>query len=200
MNQTRFIAPIVEGHGEVQALPILLRRLAADLAPEIDLQLNPALRVKVGSFLAEDGGGYFDKYIELAARKAKVWPRSCVLILLDCEDFCPSQLGPRILERAINCRRDVNYLVILAHREYETWFLAAAESLRGICGLPNNVCSPDNAESIRDAKGWLSRQMPVPYNEPEHQPRMTTEFDFEKAKQSHSFDRAYGKLANFFCD
>ena len=199
MNQTRFIAPIVEGHGEVQALPILLRRLAFDLAPEIDLHLNPALRVKVSSFLAENGG-YFEKYIELAARKARAWPRSCVLILLDCEDYCPSELGPRILERAINCRSDVAYLVILAHREYETWFLAAAESLRGICGLPNDLCSPQSPESIRDAKGWLSRQMPTSYNEPEHQPRMTSAFDFEQARQTHSFDRAFEKLVNFLCN
>jgi hypothetical protein len=200
MTGIRFIAPIVEGHGEVQALPVLLRRLASTVAPEIDLRLNPALRVKVASFLAEDDGGYFEKYIELAARKAKAWPKSCVLILLDCEDSCPSELGPRILQRAINCRPDVTYLVVLAHREYETWFLAASESLRGVCGLPNDLHAPQKAELIRDAKGWLSQKMPVPYNEPEHQPRMTSGFDFDQAKQNHSFNRAFERLANFFCN
>jgi len=69
MNGVRFIASIVEGHGEVQALPILLRRLAKDLAPNVDLRLNPPLRVKAGSFLNDNE--YFGKYIELAARKAK---------------------------------------------------------------------------------------------------------------------------------
>jgi uncharacterized protein DUF4276 len=200
MTGIRFIASIVEGHGEVQAVPVLLRRLASTVAPEIELRLNPALRVKVASFLAEDDGGYFEKYIELAARKAKAWPKSCVLILLDCENVCASQLGPKILQRAINCRPDVSYLVVLAHREYETWFLAAAESLREVCGLPNDLHPPQNVESIRDAKGWLSQKMPVPYNEPEHQPRMTSEFDFDQARQTHSFSRAYEKLTNFFCN
>jgi hypothetical protein len=66
---TFFIAPIVEGHGEVQAVPILLRRLAADAMPVAQLHLNPALRVKAGSFVNDDD--YFRKYLELAARKAK---------------------------------------------------------------------------------------------------------------------------------
>ncbi|MBA4147437.1 MAG: hypothetical protein H0X66_04925 [Verrucomicrobia bacterium] len=40
---------------------------------------------EVGSFLSEKDGKYFEKYIELASRKATGWPKSCVLILLDCE-------------------------------------------------------------------------------------------------------------------
>ena len=200
MNDIRFIAPIVEGHGEVQAIPILLRRLASELAPQVDLQLNPALRVKVASFLDESGSGYFEKYIELAARKAKPWPKSCVLILLDCEDFCPAELGPKILNRASSCRADIAFLVILAHREYETWFLAAAESLRGVCGLPDNLSAPQNIETIRNAKGWLSQQMSVPYNEPEHQPKMTGAFDFEQAMKTQSFDGGFKKLRDFLCN
>ena len=128
MSGSFFIAPIVEGHGEVQAVPILLRRLIADAKPNAQLWLNPALRVKAGSFINDDD--YFKKYLELAARKTKPWPNSCVLILLDCEDECPAELGPRLLEKARVCRSDVTIIVILAHREYETWFLAAARSLR----------------------------------------------------------------------
>lgn len=200
MTDVRFIAPIVEGHGEVQALPVFLRRLATDVAPEIDLRLNPALRVKVSSFLDESNSDYFKKYIELAARKAKAWPKSCVLIFLDCEDFCPAQLGPKLLERASNCRSDITFLVVLAHREYETWFLSAAESLRGVCGLPEDLCAPQDAESIRDAKGWLGERMLVPYNEPDHQPKMTGAFSFEQAMQTKSFNRAYKKIRAFFCN
>jgi hypothetical protein len=197
MSGIRFIAPIVEGHGEVYALPVLLRRLASTVAPEIDLRLNPALRIKAASFLNEDDGEYFRKYVELAALKAKAWQDSCVLILLDCEDCCPAELGPKIFQRASSCRPDIIFIVVLAYREYETWFLTAAESLRGICGLPDDVCAPQDPESFRDAKGWLSGKMRVPYNEPEHQPRMTSAFSFEQAKQSRSFNRCFEKLADF---
>lgn len=199
MSGIRFIAPIVEGHGEVQALPVLLRRLTMEVSPETDLRLNPALRVKACSFLDEKGEGYFEKYIELAARKAKAWPKSCVLILLDCEDICPAELGPKLLRRAKNCRPDMTFMVILAHREYESWFLAAANSLQGICGLPDSLSSPKNIESIRDAKGWLSQMMPVPYNEPEHQPKLTHAFDLKQAMQAPSFRRGFKKLKDFLC-
>jgi hypothetical protein len=196
MSGSFFISPIVEGHGEVQALPVLLRRIAADAAPGGQLNLNPSLRVKAGLFVQDDN--YFRKYMELAARKAKIWPRSCVLILLDCEDDCPAELGPKLLERAKACRSDVTAIVILASREYETWFLAAARSLRGVCGLPDDLEPPNNPESVRDAKGWLSEKMGLPYNEPDHQPRLTDAFAFEAAMTVDSFARALRKLNQFF--
>jgi hypothetical protein len=191
-----FIAPIVEGHGEVQAVPVLLRRLAADATPTAQLHLNPALRVKAGSFVNDDD--YFNKYVELAALKAKTWPNSCVLILLDCEDDCPDELGPKLLEKAKAGRPDVTIIVILAYREYETWFLAAAHSLRGVCGLPADLDPPDDPELFRNAKGWLSAKMNLRYNESDHQPRLTAAFAFDEAKVVDSFARALQKLQIFF--
>lgn len=196
MSRTFFIAPIVEGHGEVQAVPVLLRRLAAILAPTSLLSLNPALRVKAGSFANDDA--YFRRHIELAARKAKQWPNSCVLIILDSEDECPGQLGPAFLTRAKVCRSDVAVIVVLAYREFETWFLAAACSLRGICNLPNDLEPPENPESLRDAKGWLSANMGQPYNEPDHQPKLTAAFSFDEAAATKSFARGFRKLRDFF--
>jgi hypothetical protein len=198
MSRSFFIAPIVEGHGEVQAVPVLLRRLAAEIAPTSQFSLNPPLRVKAASF-ANDSD-YFRKYIELAARKAKQWPnsKSCVLIILDSEDHCPGQLGPQLLIRAQACRPDVTIIVILAHREFETWFLAAARSLRGACDLPNDLEPPRNPESLRDAKGWLSASMGQSYNEANHQPKLTTAFSFEEAAITKSFARCSRKLREFF--
>ena len=48
---------------------------------------------------------------------------------------------------------------VLAHREYESWFLAAAESLAGRRGLRPDLLAPQTPEDIRDAKGWLSKQI-----------------------------------------
>lgn len=195
MSRSFFIAPIVEGHGEVQAVPVLLRRFATELAPVSQLNLNPALRVKAGSFANDPE--YFRKHIELAARKAKQWPNSCVLIVLDCEDDCPRELGPELLRRAKDCRPDVTIIVILAYREFETWFLAAALSLRGVCGLPADLEPPIDPESLRDAKGWLSANMRQPYNEPDHQPKLAAAFAFEEALSNKSFARSFRKLREF---
>jgi len=199
MSHSFFIAPIVEGHGEVQAVPILLRRIAEEAVPDALLQINPALRVKAGSFIND--AEYFNKYVEIAARKARQareWPQSCILVLLDCEDHCPAELGPEISKRAQTTRPDVPTITILAHREYETWFLAAARSLRGADALPSDVDPPANPESIRNAKGWLSTRMKGPYIETEHQPKFTSRFLFEEAKTIDSFRRCVQKLRDFF--
>ena len=45
MTATR-IATIVEGHGEVEAVPILLRRIAERVAPGIALEVPRPIRVK----------------------------------------------------------------------------------------------------------------------------------------------------------
>jgi hypothetical protein len=102
------------------------------------------------------------------------------------------------LEKARACRSDVVFIVILACREYETWFLAAARSLRGICGLPEDLEPPSNCEAIRNAKGWLSNKMRFSYNETNHQPRLTRDFAFQEAMTVDSFARAVRKLRQFF--
>jgi hypothetical protein len=81
--------------------------------------------------------------------------------------------------------------VVLAKREYEAWFLAAAPSLRGLEGLPANLEAPAKPESISDAKGWLTRHMPPgqPYKERLHQQQFTRRFDLALARSADSFDK-----------
>jgi hypothetical protein len=191
-----FISPIVEGYGEVEAIPILLQRLLAEIRTDASLRVNPPLRVKAGSFLRDDD--YFAKYIEFAALKAKPHEGGSILILLDCEDDCPARLGTDLARRAAAVRTDIPICVAFAYREYETWFLAAARSLRGVSGLPTELEPPSAPEGIRDAKGWLSERMPAPYNEPNDQPAFTKRFSFAEAENVPSFARLRRKLHRLF--
>ena len=122
-----FVAPIVEGHGEVEAVPALLHRIARRASFQGLLRVNPPIRVKQGSFVNDDE--YFRNQVRLAAAKA-AQENGSVLILLDCDDDCPARLGPELLRRAKEGRSDVDMFVALAYREFETWFIAAAHSLR----------------------------------------------------------------------
>lgn len=47
----RVVAPIVEGDGEVAALPILLRRIGAWLSPEVPATIAQPIRVRRDRFL-----------------------------------------------------------------------------------------------------------------------------------------------------
>jgi hypothetical protein len=183
-----FLAPIVEGHGEVEALPALLHRIARANAFQGALHVNPPIRVKLGSFLHDSD--FFRRYVMLASEKA-VQEGGSVLILLDCDDECPAKLGPELLRRARNVRSDVGMFVSLAHREFESWFITAIRSLRGVRGLPNDLLPPHNSERIRDAKGWLGERMNVAYDPVTHQIEFTRKIDLSEACSNQSFNRLY---------
>lgn len=180
------ISSIVEGHGEVQAVPILLRRIAATFDPRLVLRVNPPLRVKRDRFIRDTLE--FTRYVELAARKAQ--PHGGVFILLDAEDNCPAILGPDLLQRAQAIRSDIPFAVVLAKHEYESWFLAAARSLRGIGGLPLDLDPPADPEGRSGAKEWLEGRLTAGrYIGQKHQPELTEVFDFAQAARADSFQK-----------
>ena len=183
-----FVAPIVEGHGEVEALPVLLQRIARVTAVQGILRVNPPIRVKLGSFLNDRD--FFHRYVALASAKA-AQESGNVLILLDCDDACPAVLGPQLLRRAMAVRGDVGMFVALAHREFESWFIAAIQSLRGVRGLSHDLEPPADLERIRNAKGWLGDRMNVAYDPVTHQTEFTRKIDLSQARTSVSFDRIF---------
>ena len=178
-------------------MPALIRRIADSVGFVGDLRMNPPIRVKSGSFLNDED--YFRRYVALAAAKA-VPHSGSLLILLDCEDDCPGTLGPTLLQRAQAVRSGVDIFVALACREYETWFISAAPSLRGRRGLPQDLNTPKDAEQTRNAKGWLGDRMNVRYDPVIHQLEFTKEFDLKLARTNRSFDRLYRRVQSFLQD
>jgi hypothetical protein len=175
----------VEGQGEQEAVPALLHRLNRHLATGVHLDVNSPIRIKSGSFLNDPE--YFRRYISLAAAKARD-RGGAILIILDCDDSCPAQLGPSLLARAESICNDIRILVVLAYREFEAWFVAAVESLRGRFGFADDV-SPPMTFDMRDAKGWLGDRMLSKYDPVIHQLAFVRAFDLEQARLSHSFNR-----------
>jgi hypothetical protein len=108
-----------------------------------------------------------------------------------------AELGPRVLAGARAARGDAKFLVVLAYREFETWFIAAAESLRGHCGLPGNLERPANFEAIRDAKGWLGAHMPNGYDPLMHQHLLARAMNLDQAEAARSFQRLAQHLSYF---
>lgn len=181
------IACIVEGKGEVAAVPVLIRAIAADLYPELAVEIPRPILVHRYQVVKE---GELEREVELAAER--IGGDGVIFILLDADDDCPAELGPVLLNRASQVRSDLPIAVVLAKHEFEAWFLASAESLRGKRGLKNDLRSPSNPEEIRDAKGWLSQQMDNRiYRGTRDQPAFTALFDIEQARRTDSFDKCY---------
>ncbi len=192
MTQLR-VAAIVEGHGDVEAVPILIRRISQRLDPPVFVDVDPVLRVPASSLRK---AGEIERQVERAARKME--QKGGILILIDCDwdGGCPAQEGPALVSRARGARSDIPISVVLAKKEYEAWFIAAAESLRGKRGLPQDFSCDRAPEDIRGAKEWLSDHMPVgrPYSETLDQPKLTAVFDLDLARRADSFDKCYREI------
>ena len=120
-----------------------------------------------------------------------------ILVLLDADEDCPAVLGPDLLKRARSARSDRAVRVVLAKAEFESWFLAAAASVGGHCGLNERIEAPDNPESIRDAKHWLARQMSPGkgYYPARELVTLTRRFDLQAARSAPSFDKMWRDVA-----
>jgi len=191
---TARIACIVEGHGEVESLPILVRRIALVVDPGYVPKVLPPHRIPASKLRSE---GELERAVDLAARRTGRTGGVVVLLDADWEGCCPATDGPELLGRAREARADVPLVVVLAKMEYEAWFLAAAESSRGCRGLPDDLTSPAEPDEIRDAKGWLARKMKsrFKYAETTDQPSLTARFDMESARlRSRSFRKCYGDV------
>ncbi|MEV0728316.1 DUF4276 family protein [Polymorphospora sp. NPDC050346] len=126
-----------------------------------------------------------------------------VLVLLDADDDCPATLGPELVRRANRARPDVTIAAVLANREFEAWFLAAAPSLSGLRGLGPDLRRPDNLETIRDCKGWLSarRTDGRSYKPSVDQAALTAKFDLGMAREhASSFDKLWRDMARLLSD
>ncbi len=179
------IVGIVEGHGEVNSLRILLSRLAEWRSGLAHVDMDKPIRVARDRFLNREEE--FQRYLQLAADKCGDEGR--ILILLDADDDCPATLAPEISLRAKTIIPYRQISVVLANREYEAWFIAAAASLDGVRDFkfdPNDNVDP---ESSRDAKGWIGkRKRNRSYSEILDQPAMTSRMDLEMVfEKSRSF-------------
>jgi hypothetical protein len=186
---------LVEGQGDVKAVPALLRRLRSE-AGAFPLDFGRPIR-KHGSEFVEEAS--LRSAVQLALRQEQ----GCdgILIIFDSDKACPKTLAPRVQGWAKAAARGTPSEVVIAHCEFESWFLGALESLRGHRGIREDATSPLEPEAVRGAKEKLSGSMEPgrTYTETQDQPALTALFDLAAAHRScRSFRRlvrAFGLLA-----
>ena len=192
------IVTIVEGDGEETALPILLHRIARHFLGRYDLAFPPG-RVHGRGKLTMAGG--IENIIERTVISAHGADR--FLVLIDADDDCPAQLGPDLQRRAAEARPDKRISVVLANREYEAWFLAAAPSLAGRRGLSLDLAAPAEPEKPRGCKEWLSERRTdgKSYRPTVDQAALTAVFDLALARaNAPSFDKLCREVERLLAD
>ncbi len=183
------VVPIVEGEGEVAAVPVLLRRLAEWMTPNNPSEITYPLKIKRNRFLNRDDE--FNRIVSLAARRAG--NNGWILILLDADDDCPAELSSNILRKCGHVISHKAVSVVLAKREYEAWFMAASDSLRGFRGFTFDGSLTDDPEAKRDAKRWMGERMEKGYNPVVDQPAFSAKLDLVQASEK---SRSFRKLCS----
>lgn len=175
---------VVEGHGEVEAADNLIVRLTHEQGHDLQWarpRRFPNLHIERGIVRAAEV-----LRIELDA--------DALLILRDEDDRCPARTGPEIASWLRALRLPFPAAVVMFCREYESMFLPcidlmAGRPLRGNTSerpgiLPGTRFDGD-PETIRDAKGWLTKHFPrgSSYKPTLDQLPMTRMLDFPRLRE-----------------
>ncbi len=188
------IQPIVEGQGDEAAVPLLLRRLR-DEAQAWGLEVGRPHRRRRTQLVKKDS-------LQIAVRVAALREDcSGILILFDADDDCPAELAPTLEQWAREAAGHMPCAVVMANREYEAWFLASIEALRGRASITPEATSHPHPEAPRDAKGELERRMPdgASYSPTVDQAALTAHLDlastYQRCRSFRKLVSAFGELA-----
>lgn len=193
------LVPIVEGDGEVEALPLLLRHLFSEVYQTYDFEIaKPKNAHGCGSLTTSNG---IERFVEYALIEPDC---DAVLVLIDndaairlkeeetLEDDCAPAFAQYLAQRIHAIHPSKPVAVVVVRWEYEAWFLASLETVGQAVGLPAGVVYDGDVESVRSAKGWINQRVPPgqKYLETRDQVTMSALLDFDLvANRSRSFRR-----------
>lgn len=197
------VAPIIEGHGETEAVGVLLRRIAAEVLGATIEVVKP-FRLPRGKLLPGRTGARRLNLDELgralntasvALKYATPNARRFALLLCDADEDLACELAPQILAGAREARGDLDLICVLARREYETWFVAAAESLTTHLLLrPGDELAAADPE--HHSEKWISARFRGPsYRKTVDQVKLTAAMDLGLCRaRSPSFAKLIREL------
>jgi hypothetical protein len=195
MEGRLLVAPIVEGHGEVPAIRILLERIWWEILQGDFVRVLPAIRWPRSELIQ---ARELETAIQFAVKKLDQsqsgTDRRLILVLLDADDDLPCVLGPQLTEMARGRRQDVDITCVVANVEYESWFVAAAPSLGMDLKLEPGELER-KPEQDRLGKGWIEKRFRGTYKETVDQPALTAKMDLALCRsRSPSFDKLCREL------
>lgn len=190
MAVTKRLVCVVEGKGEVEAVPLLCVRIFHFLGAWDWMVDQDPVRQPRGKLVTVDrqrgSGRCNEEGIRRAVDLARRRPADGVIVLCDADDDCAAAWGPVATTASTQVCASV---AIMAVREYEAWLLLSFSDEERTAA---HVRDP---ERIRDAKGEVRKLVPA-YSPTTHQLDLTRKLDVARVRaQSDSFDKLVRSLA-----
>lgn len=183
------IFPIVEGHGDEGAVRALIQRFAHEVHAHFDFHVADPFRLQRTKF-AKDVE--VESAIRFGAIKLKPFARRHVLLVMDADDDCPATQHARVMRLAREASPEVDVRFVMPVREYEAWFIGCLDRSKPHADIRDDLPSPVDRSTIRDAKGWFRANILVPgrpYSPSVDQAKFTYLIDLASPN-----DRALAKL------
>lgn len=177
------IVAIVEGHGDAEAVPTLLRRLLAEREVWRDIKSFRVKRQKVVK------PGELERALAVA-----ILDSDCegVLVVIDADEDCPAVLGPALAIRAQEAVGHIPVGIVLANTEFEAWLIAGLAGLRGQRGIDDDARVDREPDTLASPKGVLDRLMrDRSYLETDDQAAFAARIDLDAARRA---SRSFRKL------
>ena len=183
------IVPIVEGFGDLFAVPILIQGWLRHRRYQrnVKLDVQGPVRASGVDALKVPHDETNELGVEYYVAVAYLRRPDVILVILDADNECPKRLGGSLLARAkAVLPPDYPVGVVVANRESEAWFLAAfpcisyRSSLRDLGFTLTRQTLPQgmNVETIADCKGAVARLIGVPCEPTIHQAKLTGPLPF----------------------
>ena len=186
------IVPVVEGAGDVAALPELLGRILRERFNRPDVIVAQGKSGVVNANGRQNLESKLENFLQHAQNKPQC---DAILVLLDADDDCPVALAQGLLERCERMGLNRPVQIVCAHRCYESWFLASLDTIKGQRGISDTAVLPQAAEDVSNPKQWLTDQMPTgqAYKETIHQASLSRSIDIGEA---HKISRSFRRLCH----
>ena len=123
--------------------------------------------------------------------RREIGSRALVILLLDADGDLPCVLAPQLLKAMTVGAPDIEKSCVLAKPEFETWFVASAESLSELLDLEGLSGHEMQPEVTGQRKAWIDQRMKRGgYSPTVDQPKMTARIDLVRCRErSPSFDK-----------
>jgi hypothetical protein len=180
------VLAIVEGDGDLAAVPELIRRVCHEHGRYDVVVGRPHKRGDLPKVISR-----LENYLEVALL------HDCPILWVldyDCDECTDVQAHlVELRKRAAPVVGQTRVEFVFMVKEFETLFLADHATTRRVFpDIPGDLVFPTDPETIRDAKGWLSGARPkgFAYKPTQHQARLTSQVDLRVLRRgSPSFQR-----------